>query len=109
MSCFISDGSREQLYCVCCCVLCESVCLSVMCLYVNNIFHLSAVDPSVLYQIIDYLDKHPEVVKVESYFDCALIYNYKINFVTFCFLCSVLLHGSYEHGKYLTHTNTMQF
>jgi len=59
-----------------------------VCVYMINVFLFSVVDPSVLYQIIDFMDNHPELLKVESYFDCALFNNYWLlnYFVVFCYI-----------------------
>ena len=32
-----------------------------------------SIDPSVIVEIVDYLEQHPQVLRLSSYFDCKLI------------------------------------
>ena len=64
---------------------------------------LSVVDKSVVYEIIDYLDKHPEVLKVDGYFDCELVKYYKL----LIYLCCILF--LYVVFFYMAAMNTVQY
>ena len=58
--------------CMCVCVrVCPCACLCDVCVCINHILTglLVTGDRAIMYEVMDYLEEHPEVLKIDSYFD----------------------------------------